>query len=177
MAPAGRQGIVQRSPHTALGCTRPFKIKPALLSASHNPQGGDDLDCPVKSVWSLLFLPKPCECRGQWHRTGKAAWSTRGPMSEPRTPPKLSQYSERSSCLVRSKRNNSNNHVSLDLWFRLRAAAMSRHAVEQLGRQQADLFRVCERMCECVRACTSNFSSCQILLDYWNFQLNYTPSA
>lgn len=59
---AGGRGRVGSSPHTALDCTRPSKIKPALLSASHNPQGGDDLDRPVTSVWSLLFLPKPCVC-------------------------------------------------------------------------------------------------------------------
>lgn len=62
MEPAGGRGIVRSSPHTALDCTRPSKIKPTLLSASHNPQGGDDLDCPVKSMWSFLFLPKPCVC-------------------------------------------------------------------------------------------------------------------
>ena len=62
MDPAGGRGIVRSGPHTALDCTRPSKIKPTLLSASHNPQGGDDLDCPVKSMWSLLFLPKPCVC-------------------------------------------------------------------------------------------------------------------
>lgn len=67
---AGGRGIVQSSPHTALDCTRPSKIKPTLLSASHNPQGGDDLDCPVKSMWSLLFLPKPCV----WGRDGGTEW-------------------------------------------------------------------------------------------------------
>lgn len=87
MEPVGSQGIVQSSLHTALYCTRPFKIKPTLLSASHNPQGGDDLDCPVKLVWSLLFLPKPCLCGGQWHCVRIAMWSARGLMSKPKTPP------------------------------------------------------------------------------------------
>lgn len=94
MEPAGGRGIARSSPHTALDCTRPSKIKPTLLSASHNPQGGDDLDCPVKSMWSLLFLPKPCvcvsvcvcACRG-CDGTACTAWSARGLMSEPRTPP------------------------------------------------------------------------------------------
>lgn len=95
MEPAGGRGIVRSSPHTALDCTRPSKIKPTLLSASHNPQGGDDLDCPVKSMWSFLFLPKPCVCvcvpacvcvYGGGGTIWGIAWSTRGLMSEPRTP-------------------------------------------------------------------------------------------
>lgn len=73
-------------------------------------------------MWSLLVLPKPCVCRGRWHCMGLAAWSTRGLMSEPRTPSPpmqvLSRNFERSSCLVRSRRNNSNKHWLLELRFK-----------------------------------------------------------
>lgn len=52
---------------------RPSKVQPTLLSASHSPQGGDDLDCSVKSVWSLKILPKPCVGRGGCGR-GSTVW-------------------------------------------------------------------------------------------------------
>lgn len=162
MDPAGGRGIVRSGPHTALDRTRPSKIKPTLLSASHNPQGGDDLDCPVKSMWSLLFLPKPCVCvfvcvrsrgggrggSGRWHCTG-IAWSAKGSneWAKDTPPPRrvLSQCSERSSCLVGTVATAMDllSSGSKLIRFRSRADATSRHDAEQLGRQQADLFRVC----------------------------------
>lgn len=155
MEPAGGRGIVRSSPHTALGCTRPFKVKPTLLSASRNPQGGDDLDCPVKSMWSLLILPKPCVRvhvsvdvgvglgGAWWYFVGIATWSDKS--DPPPTPQMLSQYSVRSSCLVQVGETiaAATSWGSKLIGFRLRAAPTSRHDAEHLGRQQADLFRVC----------------------------------
>lgn len=89
MEPAGGRGIVQSSLCSALVRMRPSKVKSTLLSASHSPQGGDDLDCPVKSVWSLLILPKPCVGWGGGGG-GSTVWGQitcpRGLQSEPVTP-------------------------------------------------------------------------------------------
>lgn len=97
--------------------------------------------------------------------------------------PPLPQYSERSSCLVGSSRNNSNSHGSCELrseliGFRLRAgtssAATGRHDAEQ--EETTSVSPPCASKNECVnvRACEY---FCPKLLDYWNFQFNYTPSA
>lgn len=115
---AGGREIIQSGPHTALECMRPSEIKSTLLSASHNPQGGDNLDCPMMYMWSLPFLPKPCVCEVRAGGTEWGiAWSARDLMRKPRIPPTplLSQYSERSSCLVGGRRNNCNSHRSLVL--------------------------------------------------------------
>lgn len=86
MEAAGGRGIVRSSLFTALDCTRPSKVKPTLLSASHNPQGGDDLDCPVKSMWSyfsqshvcVLVSVNVCACVSEKKRNGGTVWGTRG---------------------------------------------------------------------------------------------------
>lgn len=167
---AGGREIIQSGPHTALECMRPSEIKSTLLSASHNPQGGDNLDCPMMYMWSLPFLPKPCVCEVRAGGTEWGiAWSARDLMRKPRIPPTplLSQYSERSSCLVGGTIATAIGLLSCSskvIGFRLRAAATSRHDTEQLGRQRADLFRVClkkrkkekkKRLCEsvCVLMC------------------------
>lgn len=65
---------------------------------------------------------------------------------DPPPTPLLSQYSERSSCLVGGTVATAIGLLSCSskvIGFRLRAAATSRHDTEQLGRQRADLFRVC----------------------------------
>lgn len=131
MDPAGGRGIVRSGPHTALDRTRPSKIKPTLLSASHNPQGGDDLDCPVKSMWSLLFLPKPCVCvfvcvrsrgggrggSGRWHCTG-IAWSAKGSNEWAKdTPPPTSSVVPVFWEVFLSGWNSSNSHGSPEQRF------------------------------------------------------------
>lgn len=98
-------------------------------------------------MWSLIFLPKPCMC-----------------------------VSERESvcvCVVPvfwevflSGWNSSNSHECLEPRLEahwVQVTATSRHDTEQLGRQQADLFRVGASVLMCL--CVGVFFSCQILLE------------
>lgn len=161
MDPAGGRGMAQSSPHTALDCTRPLKIKPTLLlwlTTLH-------ISFPQSSGWRWSGLPSEvnvvlnispkamyvCE----WKRVSECV---------------LSQYSERSSCLVGTVATAMSllSRSSKLTGFRLR-----RQAVMTLSNwgDNKPISSVLEWVSYCCM-CVGVFFSCQD-----STGINYTPSA
>lgn len=116
---------------------------------------------------------------GRGQRQGRSYRASQRPSPPPTAPPS-SQCPERSSCLIGGRRSYRGGGGCLHSrgskadWLQVKGCRGYASPRGETG-ETTSRSLPCPSMS--VRMCVQVFSSCQILLDYWNFRLDFTPPA